>query len=314
MKRLTAFFLLLCLCLGVAGCSSSQSGSAPHENSASSIDKETGAGDGMANDTANMGDTRKLIKTVELEMQTRAYDAFITSLQSELAKAGGYVQQSDIRGGSGGIGRNGTLTLRVPADELDAFLDALSPSGTVISRSEETQDVTLEYVDIESRLKALRAEQTALLALLEKAESLSDILTVQDKLTGVNGEIESYESRLRTMQTLIAYSTVNLHVYEVEKEQIVTPLGLWEEIGMKLSNNLKDVGQGLRAIFVWIVSSLPYLVIIAVLVVAVLLILRLIMRRNRRRAARPYCAPSPAASSAPPHTAASSTDSDDGTI
>ena len=113
----------------------------------------------------------------------------------------------------------------------------------------------MDYVDAQSRLKALRTEQEALLALLEKATSLSDILTLQEKLTGVRGDIESYETKLRTMETLVAYSTVTLRLSEVEKETVVEPVGIWQEIGARFSDSLSGVGRGLRAVFVWFVGD-----------------------------------------------------------
>lgn len=64
---------------------------------------------------------------MELELETRTYDAFMDSLNAGLAAAGGYVQQSDIRGGAGSAGRYGSIVLRVPADKLNGFLEALAP-------------------------------------------------------------------------------------------------------------------------------------------------------------------------------------------
>ena len=184
-KRLAAGLLALLLCLGAAGCAgAAPGGAAPGQ-------KDYGSGDSLNTDEGEReaAADRKLIKTVELELETRTYDAFMDSLNAGLAAAGGYVQQSDIRGGAGSAGRYGTIVLRVPADKLNGFLEALAPHGTVLARTENVQDVTMDYVDVQSRLKALRTEQEALLALLEKATSLSDILTLQEKLTGVRGDI-----------------------------------------------------------------------------------------------------------------------------
>lgn len=152
--------------------------------------------------------------------------------------------------------------------------------------------MTMDYVDVQSRLKALRTEQEALLALLEKATSLSDILTLQEKLTGVRGDIESYETKLRTMETLVAYSTVTLRLSEVEKETVVEPVGIWQEIGVRFSDSLSGVGHGLRAVFVWFVGSLPYLLLIAAMAAVAILVVRLGLRRSRRRRqTRPPYAP-----------------------
>lgn len=293
-KRLSAGLLALTLLLGAAGCSSGKGSAAP----TASRQSGSGYGDAFTSEEDKKTETtaaadRKLIKTVELEMETQTYDAFMDGLQAGLAAAGGYVQQSDVRGGASSAGRYGTIVLRVPADKLDGFLKALSPHGTVIARSENVQDVTMDYVDAQSRLKALRTEQEALLTLLEKATSLSDILTLQEKLTSVRGDIESYEAKLRTMETLVAYSTVTLRLSEVEKETAVEPVGLWQEIGARFSDSLSAVGRGLRAVFVWFVGSLPYLLLIAAITAVAILIVRLTLRRSRRQQTRPPYVPVP---------------------
>ena len=112
------------------------------------------------------------------------------SLNAGLAAAGGYVQQSDIRGGAGSAGRYGSIVLRVPADKLNGFLEALAPHGTVLARTENVQDVTMDYVDVQSRLKALRTH-------LSKLPQLSSCAALQrivkymgygDYLSGQGGD------------------------------------------------------------------------------------------------------------------------------
>ena len=106
-KRLAAGLLALLLCLGAAGCAgAAPGGAAPGQ-------KDYGSGDSLNTDEGGReaAADRKLIKTVELELETRTYDAFMDSLNAGLAAAGGYVQQSDIRGGAGSAGRFRLLSL-----------------------------------------------------------------------------------------------------------------------------------------------------------------------------------------------------------
>lgn len=297
LRKLGAMVLVLLTLWGAAGCASGKS--------SASLDKDTAAngkgpqeeaGSGAAGESFDIEtgavQNRKLIKNVELEIQTKTYDVFMESLNSSLAAQEGYVQQSDMQGNGERQGgrRSATIVVRVPADRLDEFLKGISSEGVVTSRSENVQDVTTEYVDIESRLAALRTEQTSLLALLEKAGSLQDILTIQDRLTEVRGEIESYEAKLRMMQTLVANSTVTIRVYEVEKEPDAQQKGMWQEIGEGFMNSLKAVGHGLRVFFIWFMSSLPYLLVAAVIIGIVLLIVRIALVRSRKKQARfvPY--------------------------
>ena len=108
------------------------------------------------------------------------------------------------------------MTVRIPAQQLDAFLSSVSEVSNVISRNDSVSDVTLQYVDMESHKKALTAEQDRLLELLEQAESVEDIITIESRLSDVRYQIESMESQLRTLQNQVSYSTVYLDIQEVE--------------------------------------------------------------------------------------------------
>ena len=87
--------------------------------------------------------------------------------------------------------------------------------SNITYRQENVEDVTLDYVDVESRKKMLETEQQRLLELLETAESLDDILTIESRLTEVQYELDSKESQLRTYDNQIDYSTVYLDINEV---------------------------------------------------------------------------------------------------
>lgn len=289
LKKWSVLLLSMLVLLGAVGCASSGEGGSQEKDTATngSVIQEDEAG--MPGESLDLEtqevQTRKLIKNVELTIQTKTYDAFMEDLQAGLAAQGGYVQQSSMRGSGEGekSRRSATIVVRVPADHLDAFLSAVSSNGVVISRSENVQDVTMDYVDVESRLEALRTEQESLLALLEKAGSLQDVLAVQDRLTQVRGDIESYEAKLRTMQTLVANSTVTIRVDEVEKEPDAQEKGIWQEIGDGFLNSLKVVGRGLRSVFVWFMSALPFLLVAAAVAVVILLIVRMAQRRSRKK-------------------------------
>lgn len=89
------------------------------------------------------------------------------------------------------------LVLRIPADQLDNFVNGLKDTTNVRSFSENTEDVTLQYIDMDTHIRALREELDALFTMMEQADSMTDILSIQSQITDVRYEIESYESQLR---------------------------------------------------------------------------------------------------------------------
>lgn len=81
--------------------------------------------------------------------------------------------------------RHASMTVRIPTKHLEAFLQAAQASGNVVSQSETTEDVTLQYSDVESRKKSLEIEQERIWALLEKAESLESVIALEERLSEI---------------------------------------------------------------------------------------------------------------------------------
>ena len=137
---------------------------------------------------------------------------------------------------------------------------------------------------MDSRLKALRTEQESLLQLMEQADKLEDIIQLQTRLTDVNYEIDSYESRLRTMDHQVEYSTLYLNIQEVDRERSESKdRGFWAEVKDGLSNSFYGVGSGLRSFGILFFVMLPYLVMLAAVVGAVIVVIRKIKQRKLRK-------------------------------
>lgn len=231
----------------------------------------------------------KVIKNADLTVQTRDFDAFSKSLSSGIEAAGGYVERSDVGGrgyGSDRELRRASMVIRIPADKLDGFLSAVSEIANVVARSENAVDVTSNYVDTEARIKSLRVEYETLLDLLSRAESLDNIITLQDRLSNVRYQIESYEAKLRSYDDLVAYSTVRLEINEVERETVVEKEGFGSEISRRFRESLEDVGSGFRSFAVWFIGDLPHIVITLAIIAGVVFLVLFIVRTVRKSRAK----------------------------
>lgn len=142
------------------------------------------------------------------------------------------------------------------------------------SRSENVQDVTLTYVDLQSHRDALQTEQERLLQLLEQAESIEDIITIEQRLSDVRYQLESMESQLRSYDNQVDYSTVYLYIDEVEVYTPVEEETTWERISAGFMDSLKSIGEGIKEAAIWFVIHIPYLVIWAIVIVIIVLILK----------------------------------------
>ncbi len=229
--------------------------------------------------------SRKLIKDASLEIQTEAYDEFNKQLRSEIKECGGYIESSSEYGSGYEYSsyRSERITVRIPADKLDGFISEISDIASVTYQSVSVRDVTGDYIDTESRITALKTERDALLKILEKADNVNDLITVQERLSKVNTEIQSNESKLKTYDELISYSKVEMDISEVNRAVSSEKLSFFGEIGRRLSDNLYNIGRGLRSFAIWFISSLPYIAVFAVLIIAAVLIIKRIVRKRKQR-------------------------------
>lgn len=229
---------------------------------------------------------RKLIKTVNMDVETREYDKLLSAVENKVAELGGYIESLDAYNGSTYYSyrstRNANLTIRIPKDRLEEFQNTVSELGNVTSRSENVQDVTLTYVDLQSHRDALRTEQERLLQLLEQAESVEDIITIEQRLSDVRYQLESMESQLRSYDNRVDYSTVYLYIDEVEVYTPVEEETVWERISTGFVESLKNIGEGLKEAAIWFVIHIPYLVIWAIVIAVIVLILKKIKKRTKR--------------------------------
>ncbi|CDD45962.1 putative uncharacterized protein [Firmicutes bacterium CAG:534] len=242
---------------------------------------ENGAATPQVEDTS-----RKLIKNVNLSVETETFEELLATITEKTESFSGYIEESYTYNGSNYYGRgtrNASMTVRIPAQQLDAFLSSVSEVSNVISRNDSVSDVTLQYVDMESHKKALTAEQDRLLELLEQAESVEDIITIESRLSDVRYQIESMESQLRTLQNQVSYSTVYLDIQEVEKLTPVEEQTRGEMIREGFVDSLYGVGNGLLDFGTAVIIDLPYLVVWAAVILLVILIIRLLRKHRKNK-------------------------------
>ena len=236
-------------------------------------------------ETQSYASDRKLIKTVDMSVETKEFDILLETLDSQIASAGGYVENFNTYNGSiysSNLGsRNADMSIRIPKDKLDAFLDTLSSITNVVSRSESVEDITLTYVDLKSHKEALEVEQTRLLELLEKAESIEDIIAIEERLSNVRYHIGSMESQLRTYDNKVDYSTVYLNINEVRELTPVTEETAWERITFGFVNSMENIAEGFAEFGIRFMINIPYIIIWTVAIVLIILLARLSVRKKK---------------------------------
>lgn len=230
---------------------------------------------------------RKLIQRVSLSVETDQFDTFMTQLDEQIAALGGYIEYEYSYNGSSystyNQVRRASITVRIPDDKVSDFVSNVSGIGNVVSKTTSAEDVTLQYVDTESRKAMYLAQQESLLALLEKAETVEDIAYLTEQLAQVRYNIESMESQLRTYDNLVDYATVDLEISEVEVYTPVAPVEqtTWERITTGFKASMDDVISGLKNFFINMLINAPYILrtlIILAIIVGIIWIIVLIIK------------------------------------
>ena len=225
---------------------------------------------------------RKLIRKFNLDVETLDFEKFISDVKSEIASLGGYIENSSVSGNSYNYSsnRNANFTCRIPSAKLDEFVSTVGGLGNVTYSYEDTTDVTLNYVDTEARIKSLRTEYDQLLELLAEAENIDTIILLQQRITEVRYQLESYESQLRTYDNLVDYSTVYLNVMEVKRVTPTEKETVWERISADFGENIYDIWVDAQDFFVWFVASIPYFIIWAIIIAVIVLIIKRCLKNN----------------------------------
>ena len=252
------------------------------------VEEEAG---GTSASTVNTDDVKqsqdKIIYTYNYSVETKEFDNFMDMVDDRISEYGGYTESADINGNEAlGQYRYANLVIRVPSDRIRDFLDMVSTNSNVTYSHKSSDNVTLQYVDLQSHIKALKVEQESLMNLLAKAETVEDIISLQSQLTQVRYEIESYESQLRTFDNKIDYTTLYLDVSEVKRETTVEKLTYGQEIITGLSDTFYEIGQGLRSFSIWFIVNLPNMVIWAVILAAFFVIARWLVKKHKAKKAK----------------------------
>ena len=234
--------------------------------------------------TMVLPENRKWIVTVNLSAETEDLDAMTQALEEKITDLGGYVEDQTVYNGSAYANRryrSASMTVRIPAEDVDKFTEEVAGISNVVSQQKNLEDITLQYVDTESRLTALETEQTRLLELLEQAETTADLLEIEARLSEVRYQLESAASQLRLYDNQVDYATIYLSIEEVQEYTPVEEPNLWERIRDGFVGSLQGLGNGALDLVVWIIVSSPYLIVLGAGITLVVVLIRRIGKNKK---------------------------------
>jgi hypothetical protein len=223
---------------------------------------------------------RKIIFNASLSLDVVDAEKAFSDCEILVAKYGGFVAQSSLQKSDTQV--LATAVLRVPAAKATQLMNDLAGLGTVTSRSSGSDDVTSQYIDIQARLKVLRAEEAQLVEFLKKATNIKDMLAVQEQLGSVRTQIEQYEGQQRYMDNATSLATVTAQLAQTT-EVFVAPRGF----GSAFVQSLARFGHGLAAFWTWLGGSAVFIVFYGLLIWALAWIVLRLRKRHSRKSLPP---------------------------
>ncbi|MDR7857476.1 DUF4349 domain-containing protein [Tissierella sp.] len=293
-KFLLVTILLIVFSIIISGCSSSKNAKyettqdvAPQtapSDMGNSADYDFGGAekDMIAEEKGyDMTEPDKIITTLSISMQTKEFMDTTDKLINIVGKYKGYVENSDISYNNFVYStrlKYSNYTIRIPRENLENFTNELKEIGNIISQNTSKIDITKQYRDTESRLKVLEVKEERILALMEKAEKMEDIIVLENQLSDIIYEKENLTANIMDMDDKVDYSTAHIQIEEVAKltseETIKTTF--WTKVANAIKDSTYFFSYNIQNLIIGFIYFIPYGLIIGV-------ILYVIYRFTRKR-------------------------------
>ena len=328
MKRLTktlSLAVVLALCLTLCACGSSKAGSAPsamraeyasaptqaYSNSAydmampEAAEGEAYAGGFGVSAKAESGaepdapeeNPEKIIYSANVTLESTAFEEALAQVEALTKEVGGWIESSSINGANYNDtargysrSRSASYTLRIPSQSFEQVMNRLPEIGNVPYSYRYSDNVTAQYYDVQAHMNAYKAQEARLLELMERAESVEDVITIESRLSEVRYQIENLQATLNNWDRRVSYSTVYLELNEVK---VYTPeperrVSYGEELWGALKDGVESLVDFFKGFLVWLAEALPTLIVLVPLGwLLVRLIRKLRARRKAKKAAQP---------------------------
>jgi hypothetical protein len=222
---------------------------------------------------------RMVIKTanINLEVEKGEFEDVLFAISNLAEQNGGFVSNTYSNSDSEGNLTSGGITIRIPHNKYSSAIEKVKDMGVVKSISASGLDVTQEYTDFESRLRNYEAQRDILLGLMEQSKKVSDSIEVQRELSNVQGEIEIIKGKMRILDDLVAFSTIEVYLYEPEPIKTTSDWGFVDA----LKRGLRGAVTVFNYIIMILIVTAPVWILAGIIVI---IVWQAIRARNRRRA------------------------------
>ena len=244
-------------------------------------------------------ENRKIVYSGNISLQTLEYDSSSQSIHDKINKYGGFIESENTsnddpywyyreRSGSSArrTRRNLSITARIPAEKFDAFMEDLKNDGQVINTSVNAENISVSYANHDASRKALEIEQERLLKMMDKAESIEEMIAVEERLTEVERELGNERTKLSAMDRDVNFSTIYINLEEVfEYSETVVETTYGERLKRAFDNAIDGFVVFWEDLILFIVGSFPFLIMLVIIIVVIVKLARRAQRRRKERLA-----------------------------
>ena len=238
---------------------------------------------GSGENTQSDLNPEKIIYSSDVTLETTDFESTTASVMALIDRNGGWLESSSVSGANynslakgAKMNRSANYTIRVPNERFDGIMTDLNTLGNVPYSHIYTENVTSQYYDTQARLTTYQAQEKRLIELLDEAQSVSDVIEVENELTEVRYRIESLQTSLRNWDRRVSWSTIYLTVNEVSEYTPEKKISYGKRLANALRYGMEDLGDT----FVGFVEVLPVLIFLVLLLIVLILVVKKAVRRT----------------------------------
>lgn len=221
---------------------------------------QTGSGSVQTQNSAS-ADAKKIIKDGRISIKTNDIAAAKSSIDQLARKFNAFYDNEELQNDDRTTSYD--LKLRIPAENFENVLSAIENGGNeVTGKSIHSRDVTSEYIDIETRIESKRDYLKRYKELLTKANTVKDILEIQESIRSLQEELESREKQLKYLSNQIAFSTLDINIFKL-KDYTYKPVQQ-DKFTERIKKSISNGWAKLLSLVLWLIMIWPFILIISV--------------------------------------------------
>ena len=229
--------------------------------------------------------SEKKIRTVNMSLECKSMESAAKELKDKVKAQGGYIESEDYSAISQwNDTKRMNFTIRLPKGNVDSFLDFLNGEGRILSKSENLQDVRLQYRDAKNHIKALETEQERILALMEKAETVDQLIALESRLTDIRYQLDSYNSEILDYDNKVDFSTIYLELQESIDGKINQSgdYSFFDRVRDGFFRNLFEIRLFFSDLALFVLVFIPQILLVLLAIIAIVFANKKLLNRKKK--------------------------------